>query len=349
MIVNHFFPKGRPTPPTPPEPQACSFDVMPSAVTVGESAETIYFNVVTDSPYWSGSTSQAWLVYSAVTELDKNTYSVEINVSANSGDARQATINFGYSASTTGGTSTASVSLSQEAHSVEPTPEPSTPDYMWYKTTTGAKLVPHSGKMTGITSNVYTNGKGTITFSNTRTTIDDHAFSGKTAVSSVTFSSNVGVIGAYAFNHCSGLTEINLGKQVTDIRMGAFNNTAWYKNKTKIITTYSVLYIGNVAYKFYEKKPSTEDYPFVGERITLKDGCTAISEGFLNDTMCLQLTIPKSVKLISYHAFYNYKYLISPFEYKGTKAQWRAITKGTDWAKGCSATRVHCTDGYVDI
>ena len=70
---------------------------------------------------------------------------------------------------------------------------------------------------------------------------------------------------------------------------------------------------------------------------------------FANCSSLSSVTIPNSVTTIGVVAFYNCTSL-SNINFNGTIAQWKAITKGTEWNIGVpSTTKVTCTDGQTTM
>lgn len=73
---------------------------------------------------------------------------------------------------------------------------------------------------------------------------------------------------------------------------------------------------------------------------TLDDYC------FTYCTSLKNITIPASIETIDEGAFSGCSAL-SSITFKGTKAQWNAIEKGTDWNEKTGNYTVHCTDGDI--
>ena len=59
------------------------------------------------------------------------------------------------------------------------------------------------------------------------------------------------------------------------------------------------------------------------------------------------ITIPDSVTSIGGYAFYNCR-LLTDITYEGTKAQWKAISKGSIWNNYTGDYTIHCTDGEIE-
>ena len=156
-------------------------------------------------------------------------------------------------------------------------------------------------------------GLTSITIPNSVTSIGYDAFYGCTGLTSITIGNSVTSIGNYAFAGCTGLTNITIPDSVTSIGEGAFRNCT---GLTSITIPNSVTSIGD--YTFY--------------------GCTGLTS----------VTIPDSVTSIGYDAFLNCTGLTS-IKFNGTAAQWKAISKESEWNKNVPATEVVCTDGTVSI
>lgn len=61
----------------------------------------------------------------------------------------------------------------------------------------------------------------------------------------------------------------------------------------------------------------------------------------------ITLTLPKSMRAIYWDAFYDCSSLTSII-FEGTKAEWNALTKYSDWNGNTGAYIVHCTDGDIE-
>ena len=84
--------------------------------------------------------------------------------------------------------------------------------------------------------------------------------------------------------------------------------------------------------------------------VTIPNSVTTIGDGaFHSCTSLSSVTIPNSVTTICNRAFYNCTSL-SNINFNGTIAQWKAITKGTEWNISVpSTTKVTCTDGQTTM
>ena len=120
-----------------------------------------------------------------------------------------------------------------------------------------------------------------------------------------------------AFYNCSNLTTVRVGEGVTQIQSSAFSGC--YNLQ---YTSYgNALYLG------------TEENPYVA---LVKAEATSI-------TSC---TVHADTKLIADSAFYNCTSLDS-ITFQGTKAEWNAVVKGTNWNGGRDDLTVVCTDGTI--
>ena len=148
-----------------------------------------------------------------------------------------------------------------------------------------------------------------INFPSGITKIDDYSFSSCKNLTSIKLPNSITYIGCSAFSHCTNLTSIKLPNSITYINDGAFD---WCENLTSIELPNSVIEIWPEAFN-----------------------------------CCLNLTniiIPKSVVHISSSAFWACRSLTDVY-YKGTPAEWSAITLGED--NGC-LTNANIHFEYVD-
>ena len=174
-------------------------------------------------------------------------------------------------------------------------------------------------------------------------TVVTNAFQSAGAVVSVELPDTIRSIVSYAFRY-SGIVDITIPAGVTYIESGAFG----YCSSLESITVEE----GNAVYH------SAGNCVIVTEINTLIIGCngsvipddgsvTGIgSYAFEDCTSLTSVIIPKSVTSIGYNAFYNCDSLTS-VTFEGTKEQWNAVYKGSQWNDYSPFTEVVCSDGTV--
>ncbi len=219
-----------------------------------------------------------------------------------------------------------------------------------------------------------------ITIPDNVTSIGDLAFKGCTALTNITIPDNVTSIGNFAFSGCSGLTSITIPDSVTSIGDSTFFGCA---GLTSITIPDSVTSIGNSAFSNCSKLASItipDSVTSIGESafkdcsgltsvtipnsvacignsafsgcsvltsITIPDSVTSIGRGaFFYCSDLANITIPVSVTSIGDAAFQSCSDLISII-YQGTKAQWNAIGKGTNWNDKTGNYTIYCTNGNI--
>ncbi len=164
-------------------------------------------------------------------------------------------------------------------------------------------------------------------------------------IKSLVISDGVTRISQYAFYFCENLENITIADSVVSIGRTAFNNTAYYKDKSNWENLNGfedwVLYIGKhlITVKFEE-----DDGP---ETLEIKDGTTVLADNIMQeDGVILNVIIPDTVTHIGKSAFYcsdikeitigsgvvsigsgafdecNY---LTDIYYKGTQEQWKRI------------------------
>ena len=143
------------------------------------------------------------------------------------------------------------------------------------------------------------------------TSIGEDVFHNCSGLTSVTIPDSVTSIGDYAFSGCSGLTSITIPDSVTSIGSCEFLECS---GLTSITIPDSVTSIG--------------DHTF--------SGCSGLTS----------ITIPDSVTSIGRLAF-GYCSELTTINFQGTKEQWQAIEKDTNWNHSTGEYAVICTDGTI--
>ena len=178
-------------------------------------------------------------------------------------------------------------------------------------------------------------GLTSITIPDSVTSIGDSAFSGCSGLTSITIPDSVTSIGNYAFNNCSGLTSITIPDSVTSIGEWAF---AGCSDLTSITIPDSVTSIGLSAFSGCSGLTS----------IIIPDSVTSIGvNAFYGCSGLTSITILDSVTSIGLFAFSGCSGLTS-INYNGTMAQWKAISKGSNWSYNTGNFTIICTDGTLD-
>ena len=220
-----------------------------------------------------------------------------------------------------------------------------------------------------------------ITIPNSIATIGKYAFSGCTNLANIVIPDSVTSIGESAFNNCSSLASISLSKNLKTISYRIFSNCTSLKSiviptgvtsigdtvfdkctKLESITLPNTLTsIGGTAFlrcaslksiTIPESVTSIGNSAFSGctslTNIVIPSGVKAINDNTFNDCEKLvSITIPASVTSIGERAFSGC-YELSTITFKGTKAQWNAVTKGYMWWSGGGFITVKCTNGNID-
>lgn len=125
---------------------------------------------------------------------------------------------------------------------------------------------------------------------------------------SISIPESMTYIDYYAFSGCSSLTNITIPDGVTEIRDCAFESCT---SLTSVVIPNSVTDIGIYAFGY----------------------CTSLTS----------ITIPNSVAEISEGTFWECTSLTS-ITFEGTRAQWKAILKGSNWDYHTGDYTLHCSD-----
>ncbi len=197
------------------------------------------------------------------------------------------------------------------------------------------------------------------------TSIGDYAFDDCRGLTSITIPDSVTSIGDCAFNNCTGLTSITIPDSVTSIGFWAFRNCNGLTTAGPIGGDYSIQFgwVDAIPFEAFhnftgltsviipDSVTSIGSGAFSGctglTSVSIPDSVTSIGGNAFNDcTDLTSITIPDSVTSIGSYAFYNCRCLTS-ITYKGTKSQWKAISKGSNWSTNTGTNAIHCTDGDI--
>ena len=210
-----------------------------------------------------------------------------------------------------------------------------------------AFIIPDSVTRIGDLAFNYCSSITNVTIPDSAIGIGNYAFKDCSKLTSITIPNSVTSIGVCAFYGCNSLTSVTISDSVTDIGIVAFYGCSSLANIN--------VNANNVNYKsidgnLYSKDGKTLIQYAVGKTdtsFTIPDSVTNIDwYAFYNCTSLTNVTIPNSVTNIGDYAFFKCLSL-SNITYKGSKEQWKAITKGTVWyTVDCI---IHCINGDISI
>ena len=169
---------------------------------------------------------------------------------------------------------------------------------------------------------------------NSVTSISGEAFFWCSSLANVTFAENsqLTYIGYWAFSGCGRLTSITIPESVTVIGNDAFRDC--YNLVEKVD---GVSYVDD----------SVVDFDNTVASVTLREGTRKIyNSAFYEGSKLRNIAIPSSVTSIGEYAF-EYCNSLTSINFGGTKAQWNAISKGSNWNYETGYYTVYCTDGTI--
>ena len=168
------------------------------------------------------------------------------------------------------------------------------------------------------------------------TSIGEYVFSGCESLTSVVIPDGVTSIGNSAFSGCIKLTSVVIPDGVTSIGREAFRSC---NGLTSVVIPDSVTTIADNAFETCLKLTS----------VVIGNGVTSIGKGAFSE--CVKLTsvvIGSGVTSIGNDAFRGFNNL-SDVQYIGTKAEWEAIEKGSDYLLKTYVKEIVCSDGKVSL
>ena len=202
---------------------------------------------------------------------------------------------------------------------------------IWYTSSDGNIVTPHSGDYNdyatnfttfgaNIVSNTYENGKGVIKFDGDITSIGEYAFVWCETLNSITIPNKVASIGLGAFLHCYSLIDVTIPNSVTSIGLGAFQGCENLTSVTipnSVTSTEGAIFIGCTSLaKIYGKFASADNRcliiggvlnSFAPAGLTsyaIPDNITSIGDyAFFYCYSLTNITIPNSVTSIGVSAF----------------------------------------------
>ena len=175
-----------------------------------------------------------------------------------------------------------------------------------------------------------------------------------TAVTSVTLSDGIMKIESNAFDYCKSLVAVYLPESVTNIGLGAFADC------NRLTSAVLPAGVTEIEYYLFQNCSSLvsvvipDGVTFIGEwafdgcsaltAVTVPDRVTEINKGaFYGCSSLADVYLPEGITRIGESAFDSCRGLETIY-FAGTRAQWEAIEKETDWDAYTGNYAVVCAD-----
>ncbi|MBP5755558.1 MAG: leucine-rich repeat protein [Clostridia bacterium] len=175
-----------------------------------------------------------------------------------------------------------------------------------------------------------------------------------TAVTSVTLSDGIMKIESNAFDYCKSLVAVYLPESVTNIGLGAFADCS------RLTSAVLPAGVTEIEYYLFQNCSSLvsvvipDGVTFIGEwafdgcsaltAVTVPDRVTEINKGaFYGCSSLADVYLPEGITRIGESAFDSCRGLETIY-FAGTRAQWEAIKKDTDWDAYTGDYAVVCAD-----
>ncbi|MCR4911439.1 MAG: leucine-rich repeat domain-containing protein [Bacilli bacterium] len=184
------------------------------------------------------------------------------------------------------------------------------------------------------------------------------AFKNCKSLITVTLPDTVTAIGQNAFEECTALTGVNLPEGITTIEADTFLNCT---KLASITLPESLTYIGNRSFagsgitsiNIPESVDLIYDRAFSNcyalTSVTIPEKITVIySSTFEGCSALKSVTLNENIVNIVERAFYGCSAL-ETINYQGTCSMWGKVTLGENWHYRVPATKVLCSDGYMNI
>ena len=196
--------------------------------------------------------------------------------------------------------------------------------------------------------------------------ISNQAFYNCTSLEKIILPEGLTVLGENAFVNCSGAKEIYIPSSMLYLMKGTFKGCGSVEKITvpfigtsndAVTPSASTLFgfiFGDVSYagsvavtQYYTETASATYYVPAGlERIVVTNSTTLFYGAFSGLTGVKEISIPKSVVIIENNVINNMDALELIY-FRGTEAEWNAITKATGWAGNADGYEIRFVDGNL--